>query len=491
MLKRPSIAALVLIALTTCAFGLDDFTSSASTLSRLLSRIQRNVSEIVGLRSSIPKVESRLKQLESDETSLRRNRAIEIDELQRGLYCSQCSRTKTRIYREERETFEQHLRRVKGDPVPAPPELQLRKRQEFESKIGPIRRELDSTRSRLAKLKSDRDQAEQQLGSDTAEFRRVDSDEKSRWEQYEADLTIEGISQDDAVKTLQESSEEHESEEDFHRERLAELRQGNEPVFEAESNLRKARIATLRTATDLNRAKLAQLKTRQRQESEPDDFFHRKATESNDLQRALSRLNRSAGLSALPDSNAHPAAERGTTSSTGDQTDTDTSRQPRSQSVPALTSRLAGSRDSVGDDDDFTDESNRSTASLVQDLVEETATSAYQDALHGNRVNGARAVTKSIASAVRSRLEAAFRRRSRDEMIDTSDTSDELDYDNEADADRMVRRLGRINATNREWRREFDDLVENTIFGRWFDENFGEFLNDSKGSNDEDQDVQP
>ena len=58
---------------------------------------------------------------ELDKMYLEKQKSIE--ELQSGLYCSKCKRSKSQIEHDEKITFETHLNNVKGSGLPAPPDV--------------------------------------------------------------------------------------------------------------------------------------------------------------------------------------------------------------------------------------------------------------------------------------------------------------------------------------------------------------------------------
>ncbi len=66
---------------------------------------------------------------------LRQEMAAALDELRQGLYCSECHRPASQIMREERETLQEHTRRVNGRQVPASKEEIAAKRREYQQKI--------------------------------------------------------------------------------------------------------------------------------------------------------------------------------------------------------------------------------------------------------------------------------------------------------------------------------------------------------------------
>ncbi|MGH9901796.1 MAG: hypothetical protein ACRD68_08310, partial [Pyrinomonadaceae bacterium] len=66
-----------------------------------------------------------------------------LDDLATGMYCSQCMRTKTEI-EAGRESFEGHLRRVKGRPVPASAKQIADKAKEFDQKIKELRERIQN-----------------------------------------------------------------------------------------------------------------------------------------------------------------------------------------------------------------------------------------------------------------------------------------------------------------------------------------------------------
>lgn len=117
------------------------------------------------------KTENDLKKRREDlEKSIYERRTLGIeykkktDELKAGLYCSECRRSKSEIEKASTETFYAHIKRVKGKPQPAPPDVMLKASEEYNrewkisyKKTDDIEKSMDKMYDRLEQLNKDVD----------------------------------------------------------------------------------------------------------------------------------------------------------------------------------------------------------------------------------------------------------------------------------------------------------------------------------------------
>jgi Transglycosylase SLT domain len=96
-----------------------------------------------------------------------------LEEMAEGLYCSKCMRSRTEIEKSEHISFAAHLQDVQGDPVPAPPELMVKKTQEYDQKIASA-----SARQQASLARVGTEQAKHQQRLDELASRRVDMEHK-------------------------------------------------------------------------------------------------------------------------------------------------------------------------------------------------------------------------------------------------------------------------------------------------------------------------
>ncbi|MGC4043573.1 MAG: hypothetical protein QM758_07180 [Armatimonas sp.] len=74
-----------------------------------------------------------------------------LEELRQGYYCSKCNRPASEIEKTG-ESFSQHLGRVKGTPVPAPPDVIRKKAEEYNAKIEQAQKSVDSHKQQWTQL---------------------------------------------------------------------------------------------------------------------------------------------------------------------------------------------------------------------------------------------------------------------------------------------------------------------------------------------------
>lgn len=92
-------------------------------------------------------------------------RARAVQELRQGYYCSQCSRPASQIVKETGKSFKQHLRDVRGRPIPMSESRIAKKQEEFDRKRASLERKLKSLqdkRDRQVKKQQDKVRKAQQ-----------------------------------------------------------------------------------------------------------------------------------------------------------------------------------------------------------------------------------------------------------------------------------------------------------------------------------------
>jgi len=86
---------------------------------------------------------------------LKNERDQSMKEYRKGLFCSMCSRSKTQIEKEEKMTFEEHVKSVSGEVISAPPELIEKKWQEYQNRIQRIEQRVDGKRLACERIDMD------------------------------------------------------------------------------------------------------------------------------------------------------------------------------------------------------------------------------------------------------------------------------------------------------------------------------------------------
>jgi hypothetical protein len=84
------------------------------------------------------RIDARIDKLDNKMAALIAERERALDELRRGRFCSKCHRTASEIWREDHQEFNEHLGKVKGDPVPAPDWVIAEKAKEYDDKIAAL-----------------------------------------------------------------------------------------------------------------------------------------------------------------------------------------------------------------------------------------------------------------------------------------------------------------------------------------------------------------
>jgi len=97
--------------------------------------------------------------------SLQERKRLVLEQLRQGYYCSQCTRSKIEIEEQEHISFEQHLIKVNGHPVPAPQDVILKKMAELNAPIDAESKEQTLRREHRDKLKAFNENLQQQFGA--------------------------------------------------------------------------------------------------------------------------------------------------------------------------------------------------------------------------------------------------------------------------------------------------------------------------------------
>lgn len=109
------------------------------SLDALTSRVQNNLARIRRLKQLVAQAEAQVRALMADKSRV-------LAELRAGYYCSQCHRSKTEIERGG-ESFMEHLVRVNGHIVPAPPSEIDAKAAEYDSRIANAEQAVEAART--------------------------------------------------------------------------------------------------------------------------------------------------------------------------------------------------------------------------------------------------------------------------------------------------------------------------------------------------------
>jgi len=101
------------------------------------AEIQRVTDQIKALDAGVDRLSTAIGRLRGQQQDLTYQKQVALAELRQGLFCSQCMHSKSEIERSG-ESFEEHLRRVHGKPVPATQEQLRKKEQEFDQRIAAL-----------------------------------------------------------------------------------------------------------------------------------------------------------------------------------------------------------------------------------------------------------------------------------------------------------------------------------------------------------------
>ncbi|MCA8957042.1 MAG: hypothetical protein KDC87_13270, partial [Planctomycetes bacterium] len=168
----------------------EDRATRARTLSETMSQRFREVGELRAER------DSKVAELAAEKEQTRR-------ELAAGLYCSQCKRSKSKIERQTKKSFAEHLKEVRGRPIPMGPEAIAAEMARYDQRIAELARRYDEriarkseallrreqalkdditrTNLRLADLHQDLRQAEAAFGNAVAEYRSATAQADADW----------------------------------------------------------------------------------------------------------------------------------------------------------------------------------------------------------------------------------------------------------------------------------------------------------------------
>jgi predicted nucleic acid-binding Zn-ribbon protein len=132
---------LSLFSITTVA-GIAQSTAGIAQVQQIESKAAeylRSMSRLESLNNKLSGLENdkrlKLQQLQNELAEMKKQRDAEISDLKGGFFCSQCNVMKSEMEKKG-ENFEDHLKRVKGYPVPAPDATIAAKRQAWTEKIA-------------------------------------------------------------------------------------------------------------------------------------------------------------------------------------------------------------------------------------------------------------------------------------------------------------------------------------------------------------------
>ena len=117
--------------------------SSIESKGKQVEQLRNQISDLERERSdSYLKESDKLAELKRQLSMAKLRKSEALNELRSGLYCDQCSRTKTEIETQENISFYSHLTQVNGTAVAASPELIAKKEAQFDAEIKKIEDEI-------------------------------------------------------------------------------------------------------------------------------------------------------------------------------------------------------------------------------------------------------------------------------------------------------------------------------------------------------------
>jgi len=126
--------------------------SMRSAASNAVQRFGSDFSTMGNAAKQISALEADQKKAEDQLNTLLGQRDFILSEFRRGLFCSQCRRSKSEI-EATGEPFPAHLYRVNGHPIPATAEQIKEKEQEIDQTIAQLQREIERCKQEIQKQK--------------------------------------------------------------------------------------------------------------------------------------------------------------------------------------------------------------------------------------------------------------------------------------------------------------------------------------------------
>jgi DNA repair exonuclease SbcCD ATPase subunit len=128
---------------------------------------EANISVSEGQPIPCPEAE----RLKKEIIELDKRYELEIYELENGIYCDRCNRSKSNIERTTNEKFENHLERVKGKLISAPPEVINSKKKEYKDEKNRKLNELVNSKSKCEAAEAERLRKEKERKENEAKQR--------------------------------------------------------------------------------------------------------------------------------------------------------------------------------------------------------------------------------------------------------------------------------------------------------------------------------
>lgn len=193
-----------------------------------------------------------INELNGKIAALQREKLTALAELRAGLYCSKCKRPASMIQREEKETFQKHLGRVKGKPEPATQAMLLYTAKKYDAKIESFRKRIESLRQSIRRQEASRDRRLEALGkrsrdAQTEANERVATLKKRRLEASQRSVTEFRNKLQQVKEALMEKERENEEV----------LRSLREELAQAHFRQREAAMELMRRQWDLDEAESA------------------------------------------------------------------------------------------------------------------------------------------------------------------------------------------------------------------------------------------
>jgi hypothetical protein len=109
-----------------------------------LAELKTKLSELQQEKVDTSDIDRQIAAVQDDIREFDDYRARAVQELRQGYYCSQCSRPASQIVKETGKSFKQHLRDVRGRPIPMSESRISKKQEEFDRKRANLERKLKS-----------------------------------------------------------------------------------------------------------------------------------------------------------------------------------------------------------------------------------------------------------------------------------------------------------------------------------------------------------
>lgn len=126
---------------------------------------------------SYAKEQEKLQEMKRELNEMYARKAAELDELRRGYFCSDCKRPKSQIEREERTSFDEHIRQGAAGgrkKIPASPEMIAAKTREWDQKIEAKQKAIEQfefAENEFTRKRADLDKQMQKLKDDSDRIR--------------------------------------------------------------------------------------------------------------------------------------------------------------------------------------------------------------------------------------------------------------------------------------------------------------------------------